>query len=411
MTILQAHKYYWPRDGASNYMLSLSKLLEERGETVIPFAMQGRENLPTPYGEFFVPEMNLRDPEKANVGEKIRYTLRMFYSIEAKKRMRKLLDTHPVDIAHIHNIYHHISPSILSELKRRKIPIVMTLHDYKLLAPNYTMFHHGAVHEEDARGWYLSCVKNKCMKDSRAQSAIVVAEMIWHHKIMKYYERYVDTFIAPSRFMRDICIKFGWDEQKFVHIPHPAFVESKHHVSKKDKEYVAYVGRLSEEKGLLVLLRAASYTPEIPYVIVGEGPLENRMRGMIASRKLKNVWCVGFKTGAELETIISEARVLVLPSIWYENYPLSILEAKAAGNIVIGSNIGGIGEMLPPELVVEAGNEEMLAHTIQEWYHKKASERKKMGAQLQEEVKKENAPLAHVRAIENVYAALTKHTT
>ncbi|MFH1766714.1 MAG: glycosyltransferase, partial [Patescibacteria group bacterium] len=251
MKIIQAHKFYWYRDGASNYALFLSELLRNKGHEVIPFAMQNPKNLDSAYGKFFVSGAELDDPSQVSLSKKIKYAGRMFYSCEAKHKMKALLRSESVDIVHLHNIYHHISPSILPVIKKKGIPIVMTLHDYKLICPNYTMFHHGAVHEEDCKGWYGSCVKNKCMKDNRMQSRIVCAEMIFHHKIMKYYERYVDKFIAPSRFMMGKCIEMGWGADRFISLPNPIDKEQKATNKKQvDGDYVAYVGRLSEEKGL-----------------------------------------------------------------------------------------------------------------------------------------------------------------
>src|SRR3989338_2357584 len=252
MTIIQAHKFYWRRDGASNYALDLASLLEERGHTVVPFAMKHTQNLKNQYERFFVSRMELGDASKLSLGQKMCYAGRMFYSFEARRRMQNLLRQEKVDIVHLHNIYHHISPSILPVIKKKGIPIVMTLHDWKLICPNYSMFHHGAVHEEDCRWWYGTCVKNKCFRDSRLLSSVVRWEMIFHHKIMRYYERYVDKFIAPSQFMMEKYVEHGWDRRKFVQIPLP--IEKKQETRNKkqgeeDRGYVAYVGRLSEEKG------------------------------------------------------------------------------------------------------------------------------------------------------------------
>jgi len=402
MHIVQAHKFYWYRDGASNYALFLSKLLEGNGHTIIPFSMHHPKALPSRYDKYFVSHMDLEDPEAVSIWQKLRYAGRMFYSLEAKKHMRTLLAEQSVDVVHLHNIYHHISPSILGEIKKQGIPIVMTLHDYKLIAPNYTMFHHGAVHEEDATGWYSTCVKHKCMKDSYAQSALVQAEMIFHHKIMKYYERYVDRFIAPSQFILDMCVTHGWPKEKFTHIPHP--IDSMAYaVSNKPGDYVAYVGRLSEEKGLQTLVDAAIQTPHIPYKIVGDGHLMPVLKERIEKENIPNITLTGFQTGKALHTLLNEARVLVVPSIWYENYPLSILEPKALGKVVLGSDIGGIKEMLPKELLSQAGDASSLAKSITLWYGATSAKRKNMGATLRKEIELGNDPGVHIAAIEAVY--------
>lgn len=403
MRILQIHKYYWPRDGASKYMLALEQLLTDAGHEVIPFAMQQEQTLETPYSKYFVSEMELNNPKNTSVVQKIRAAFRMIYNREARKKIAQLLDDEQIDVVHLHNIYHHISPSILLEVKKRNIPIVMSLHDYKLLTPNYTMFHHGAVHEEDAHGWYLSCVGNKCMKDSRAQSLIVTLEMIIHHKIFKWYERYIDLFIAPSRFMQDLCVRFGWPEEKFQHIVHP---QQREEGGDTSGEYVAFLGRLSSEKGVETLIRAAAQTPNIPYRIAGDGPERERLEQLAKELGATHVQFDGFLSGSAIEQFVAKARFVVVPSIWYENYPLAILESKAAGRVVLGSRIGGIPELLPDELLFEPGDVAGLAKRIDMWYSKPLSEIAAVGKTLQQQVRQENDPEAHVQAIIACYASL-----
>lgn len=407
MNILQAHKFYWHRDGASNYFFTLSEMLRAAGDTVIPFSMEHPENEPSAYAKYFVSHIDLSHPGAVPFGKKIVAVGRMLYSHEAKRHMNTVLSEHPVDLVHLHNIYHHISPSILPVIKKRGIPIVMTLHDYKLVSPNYSLFHHGAVHEEDGRGWYGTCVRNKCMKDSRMQSRIVRYEMIFHHKIMKYYERLVDRFIAPSEFMIDLCVRFGWPREKFVHIPHP--VDTRHYTSissAQEGTSVVYAGRLSEEKGLLVLLRAAAQTPDIPYVLIGSGPQEAVLRQEIETQNLRNVTLTGFLTGESLRHVQKQARLMVLPSIWYENYPLSILEAKAMGKMVIGTNIGGIPELIPDACVVPPGDASTLAARISQWYHATPRERRAYEERGRQEVDRVNHPEQHLAAIKALYRTL-----
>ncbi len=387
-------------------MLELTDLLQQNGHEVVPFAMKNPENLPTPYDRFFISNLDLSGATRLSLGKKIQAAGRIFYSTEAKKNISALLDEWRPDVVHLHNIYHHISPSILSVIKARKIPIVMTLHDYKLLSPNYSLFHHGAVHEEDAKGWYLSCISNKCVKDSRAKSMLGTAEMIWHHKFMKYYERFVDRYIAPSHFMLDLCVLHGWPENKFVHLPHPMPVTGVQEAH-TTFSYVLYHGRLSEEKGLITLLDAAKRTPHVMYRIAGTGPMEQFLRDRITQEQLHNVQLLGFQSGTALSDTIRDASIVVVPSVWYENYPLSVLEAKAAGTVVIGSRIGGIPELLPDALLVAPGDALALAQKIEMWQKKSPADLERMGKVLRQDVEKKNDPKKHVQAIESVYTSLT----
>jgi len=404
MKIVQVHKYWWRRDGASNYALDLSFELQKRGHTVIPFAMQQSETAETGYNQYFVSNMDISNPDNLSLKQKIQHAVRMWYSREAKLKMAALLDAEKPDVVHVHNIYHHISPSIITEIKKRGIPIVMTLHDYKLISPNYSMFHHGKIQEGDANAWYLGCIANKCMKDSYINSAVASFEMFLHHKILRIFKK-VDMFIAPSMFMKRTCERFGWKSHKFTHIVHPIDTQ-KYAVQTADLGYVAYIGRLSEEKGLHQLLQAAQKTPEISYKIVGTGPETSSLHEFVRANGLQNVEFTGFKTGAHLERLIKNARIIALPSVWYENYPISILEAKAMGKIVVGSDIGGIPELVDRRFLAESGNIEELTSVISKWHSADAKVRRSIGLHNRSEVEHNNSVRVHIDAIEGLYRSL-----
>lgn len=404
MKIVQVHKYWWHRDGASNYALQLTELLESRGHEVVPFGMLQKETLETGYNDFFVPEMRLSQPGKLSIAQKVRNATRIIHSRVAKKKMAALLDTVKPDVVHIHNIYHHISPSIFSEIKKRGIPIVMTLHDYKLVSPNYTMFHHGRIQERDHAWWYLKCIANKCLKDSYVYSAVIALEMMLHHKIFDVY-RHVDRFIAPSHFMKDICVRYGWEPHRFTVLPHP-IDSTKHKAHYNDDGSVLYLGRLSEEKGVGVLIGAARMTSHIRYNIVGTGPLLESLKQTCESGGLANVRFTGFKTGKALDTLLQQARIVVVPSIWYENYPLSILEAKAMGKMVVGSDIGGIPELIDKRFLVPPGDAQALAAKIDEWHQESPKKRKAVGEHNRVEVERINDPSTHISRVEKLYTSL-----
>jgi len=405
MNILQAHKYFWRRDGASNYMIDLSRELDKAGHKVIPFTLNQEETFDSDYSEYFVSAYNLSTPDKYSLAKKIEIASKMIYNYEAKRNMDQLLHEVDVDLAHIHNIYHHISPSILPSISKQGASIAMTLHDYKLISPNYTMFHHGKIHREDCEGWYLNCIKNKCMKDSLVQSILVTLEMIIHHKFWRVYENYIDKFIAPSKFMKDICVEYGWEEDKFVHIPNPIDAEE-FEFSEESGDYIAFIGRLAEEKGVEVLVEAAAKLPEIPFYITGSGPLSDQLKATVKQKKLDNVHFDGFLSGKDLKQRIRGAELVVLPSIWYENYPISILEAKAMGRIPIASDIGGLPEQLPEELLVEPDNAKALAAGIEKWFTESEQKKKKLRKKLRQEVETENNPQRHLEQILSLYRDL-----
>lgn len=401
MKVLQAHKYYWYRDGASNYALQLSDWLKKDGNEVVPFAMQELRSLASPYSKYFVSNLDLGKPGQLSLFTKIQATARMFYCREAVQNLKRLLATEKIDVAHIHNIYHHISPAILPVLKKSGARIVMTVHDYHLISPNYSMFHHNAIHEEDAEGYYFSCIKNKCVKDNRVYSAVKVAEMIWNFKIKKYYQKNVDIFIAPSEFMARKLIKYGYDKNKVVVIPNPVALVKKSNGG--NGKYVGFAGRLAEEKGVDVLLAAAKQLPHIEFKIAGSGPDEARLKEVCVAQKLTNVEFVGFKTGPAMQEFLDQASILVAPSVWYENAPLSVLEPMAQGRIVLGSRIGGIPEMLPKEFLFAPGNSAELADKILAWHMASVQERVDAGKKLQELAQARYSPEAHLTQILKVY--------
>lgn len=401
MKILQAHKYYWYRDGASNYALQLSDWLRKEGNSVIPFAMQEPQSLDSAYNQYFVSNLDLGKPGQLSLFTKIQATVRMFYCREAVQNLKRLLALEKIDVAHIHNIYHHISPAILPVLKKSGARVVMTVHDYHLISPNYSLFHHNAVHEEDANGYYFSCIKNKCVKDSRVYSAVKVAEMIWNFKIKKYYQKHVDVFIAPSEFMARKLIKYGYDKNKVVVIPNPVAVVKKS--NKGNGTYVGFAGRLAEEKGVDVLLAAAKQLPNIEFKIAGSGPDEIRLKEWCANEKIHNVEFVGFKTGTAMQEFLDQASILVVPSVWYENAPLSVLEPMSQGKIVLGSKIGGIPEMLPKEFLFAPGNSTELAEKIMAWHSASSDEHTQAGKTLQDLARSRYSPEIHMEKILKVY--------
>ena len=407
MNILQAHKYFWRRDGASNYMVDLSKQLQKNDHKVVPFSLDQEETIESRYDNFFVTYFDISNPEKYSLAEKIEIAAKFVYNWEAKNNIEQLINEldFKLDLAHLHNIYHHISPSILPAIKKNRASTVMTLHDYKLICPNYTMFYDGQIREQDCKGWYLSCIKDRSMKSSLAQSILVTLEMIIHHKIWGVYEKYIDQFITPSKFMKQKCIEHGWSEEKFSHIPNPINAD-KFEFSDKEGDYVAYIGRLSEEKGLDTLLDAAKKLSDIPFYLTGSGDYQQHLKTRCREENINNVTFDGFLTGKKLKSRIKQADMLVLPSIWYENYPISVLEAKAMGRIVIGSKIGGIPEQLPNELLFEPKNSIQLSEKIEKWFNKPKENKKELRKQLRAEVEQENDPDQHLQQILNVYKSV-----
>lgn len=369
MKILQVNKYYYPRGGADKYFLDLESALKEAGHEVAVFAMNHPKNQDSVYSNYFVSRVSFNNQ---NLIDKLKSPARVLYSFEAKRKFTKLLNDFKPDVIHIHNIYHHLSPSILDAAYKKKIPVVMHLHDYKLICPNHMLFTKGKYCEDCVKNKYYHCIINKCVKNSLSGSILATLEMYFHHDILKIYENKVNVFVAPSMFMKNIVVKFGQDEKKIevIYNPHN-LVENINTNTKDDYEpkrldnYFLYFGRLSEEKGLINLIEAAGLSGQ-RIVIAGTGPEEDNLKKNSESLKAP-VEFIGLKNSSELINIIKKAQAVVIPSIWAENMPLSLMEALSLGKIIIASNMGGLPEVIKDEengLIFEAGNSQKLADRI-----------------------------------------------
>lgn len=360
MKILQLNKYYWPKGGADRYMIELSALLESHGHAVVPFAMAHPNNLPTPYGRYFVSPVTTE--QFSSPKSSLRTFLRSLYSFEAKRHLGQLVRRERPQISHVHNIYTQISPSVLDLLYVKKIPTVMTVHDYHLIMPNYMMWAHGRICDLSTRG-LVSLTLSRFHKHSRLMS-FAQALAYKFHRSRKSYELAVKTFIAPSAFMRDQLIAHGFDPKKVVHVPH--FVETADKVPEyQDKGYILFIGRLTEEKGVEVLLRAMEQLPHVPCKIVGTGPEEAQLH--LLGDRMAHVSFEGYQSGEALWQFIRGARAVVVPSVWNEVFGLVALEAMAFGKPVIASNIGALPEVVIDRLtgfLVPAGDIHALREAV-----------------------------------------------
>lgn len=339
-SLLSVNNYYYPRGGAETVFLSHNRMFEDLHWQVVPFAMQHPRNLETAWARYFVEEIEF-GARYSWLG-RLRRAPKTIYSLEAHSNVKALLREHHFDICHAHNIYHHISPSILSAVKAKGIPVVMTLHDLKIVCPAYNMLASDGVCERCKGGKVYNVLLQRCIKNSLALSALVMVEA-YLHRILRTYERQVDRFVVPSRFYIDKLVEWGWERARFVHIPN--FID----VTQYQPEFepggpFLYFGRLSREKGLSTLIRAAARA-NVPVTIVGTGPDEAALRELACQAGV-NVEFLGFQSGAALHDAVRSARAVVLPSEWYENAPMSVIEAYALGKPVLGADIGGIPELV-----------------------------------------------------------------
>jgi glycosyltransferase involved in cell wall biosynthesis len=251
-----------------------------------------------------------------------------------------LLRVEKPDIAHLHNIYHHLSPNIIATLKKHGIPVVMTLHDYKVVCPAFKLFVKGAICEECRNRRFYWCVLKKCVQGSRLKSLLCALEVSWHRR---YYEM-VDALISPSRFLKAKIAEMGFPKRcRFI--PNAASLENGSPPAAVDPPQVICFGRLVEEKGIHLLIEAMQGVPA-DCLIIGDGPKKEELQDLAAQTPDARIQFMDHQPFPLLQTIVRRATMVVIPSIWYENNPFSIIESFSMGIPVVAARIGGIPEMV-----------------------------------------------------------------
>lgn len=341
MRVIQANKYYYLKGGAERYAFDLAKILERNGDAVVPFAMRSEKNVPTHYDRFFVSEVQT-DRMRFDL-EGLRTAGRMLWSFEAAKKFSALAAAFPSDVLHVHNIYHQISPSILAVAEQRGIPAVMTVHDYHLVSPNYGLYDQGKIVEPSVTHPYWDTLQRRLIGGSTLKSALSAFEG-WMHKVLDAYG-HISTFIAPSVFVQEKLMAYGIPQGKIEVVPH--FIDLEQRAPRYESEArVVFVGRLSQEKGVDVLLRAMKDVQLLTCVIIGDGPEKESLHALAKELNLDSVEFLGALHGEALEHEIARAKAIVIPSQSYETFGLTALEAYAWGKPVIASRIGALPEVV-----------------------------------------------------------------
>jgi glycosyltransferase involved in cell wall biosynthesis len=374
--LLNINNYFYRRGGAEAVFFDHTALFEEAGWDVVPFAMQHEQNLPSPWSDYFVSEIEYgRD---IGLRDKVVQAAKVIYSFEAQRELERLIDRARPSIAHAHNIYHHLSPAVFQTLKKAGIPTVMTAHDLKLACPAYKMLRDGKVCEECKGGRIHNVMVHRCIKGSLPLSGVVFAETLLH-KTLGTYRNKVDRFVVPSRFYREKLMEWGWPGEKLVHIPNFVDIDA-FSTDWAEGDYFVFAGRLAPEKGVDTLIRAAAASGQ-KLIIAGTGPEEVRLKKLADDLKADATF-TGHLSGDNLFRLIGQSRALVLPSEWYENAPISVLEAYALGRPVIGSDIGGIPELIRPGetgAIAAPASADSLAETLLQMNGRSAAGRASMG--------------------------------
>jgi glycosyltransferase involved in cell wall biosynthesis len=398
MKVLLANKFLFNNGGAEAVLLQERVFLTNTGAEVIDFAMQHDRNIPSPYSAHFVSRQEYRS---GGYFTKIKSALSLVHSREAVRKIGVLIDETQPDLMHCHNIYHQMTPSIVGVAKSRGVPVVLTLHDSKPVCPVHTRMRDGQLCSLCLPGEFHHVLTYRCAEGSIAQSATLYMEAIVQ-RWLRSYEK-VDRFLAPSQFMREAVLpRFPADRVKLLYNGVDVTNIS---ASDRDKGYILYCGRLSPGKGAETLLRAHEAAEcRWPLVIAGTGPLTDALK----SQFTRNVRFAGQLSGETLSTTLAEASLVVVPSEWCENCPMSVLEAMAYGKPVVAARIGGIPELVDDQatgLLFEPGNAEDL-RTCLECLMSDASRRAQMGAAGRNRVEAEFSLDKHNAELMAVYQSL-----
>ena len=358
MKIVTATKFYYPRGGLESYLFKIIETLKKHGHKVIPFSTKYKENIKSYYEVLFPEYLDISGVTPFDFHKKLLSVPKIMYNWEARKKMSKLLEITKPDILWGFGVHRHLSPSIFMEAKAKGIPVIHRLSDYAIICPNSRLTKGD---NSNCDGLlcplegYHNAIKNKCIRQSGnndnpsfASSVVGALEGYLHNKY-KAYVNNVDRFIAPSNFLKQLMIKCGVDESKISYIP--IFIDpDKYNPEFVSQAYFVYVGRLSHEKGLEMLLEAMSGLKHHKLLIIGDGPQKEDLERIKEQKNLINVKFMGKLVGEQLKRIVRNSRFVIVPSLWYENSPHVILEAFALGKPVLGAKIGGIPEYIEPNL-------------------------------------------------------------
>lgn len=401
LKILFANKFFYLKGGAETVMFDEIDLMKKHEVDVVEFSMSDPRNRPSSYASYFVSPKDYRSNSRAR---RLRSALSFIHSREAVDKISNLIRDQKPDILHCHNIYHQLTPSIINAASAAKIPIVLTLHDYKVICPVYTRLSNGEVCTKCSDGRYEALLTQRCADGSIGRSGLLWAEARFHAAAGSY--RRVDRFIAPSRFMRDAVAPL-LGESRVVYIPNGVDT-SRIEASRQDKGFVLYLGRLSSEKGVETLLRAhAADSAAWRLVVAGSGPLQGKLQSEFPLAEF-----TGHLTGEDLETKLREASLIVVPSEWHENNPLSVLEAMAHAKPIVASRIGGIPELVRhgrTGLLFEPKNAQQLSSCIRTMLSR-PDLRRKFGNEARKIAETEYSLERHGAAVLSLYESLLAPT-
>jgi glycosyltransferase involved in cell wall biosynthesis len=340
---------------------------------------------------------------------------RAFSGFVSKRLFEKLVRDFQPQIIHVHNICHYLSPAFLSVARKYHIPVVMHLHDYSLLSPNYLLFNEKGDYQGGKEECYFECVKDRCFKNSYVESFLVALEMYCEQRIQKIFTKNVTMFVAPSRCMQEQVKLWRPDIRNVEVIPHGVVIRplAEENVSLEHEQYFLYVGRLSSEKGVETLLSAFSQlaSKEVKLRIVGNGPLRETLKKRASELHIENrVQFLGFQKSEDVRVLMEKSLAVIVPSEWKEVFGLVVIEAMERGKLVIGARSGAIPEIIEDKktgILFAKGDTADLSRALA-WTLENPVRAQEMGSAGRIRVEEQYSSVQHRGAIEQLYQDLLK---
>ncbi|NLL77133.1 MAG: glycosyltransferase family 4 protein [Clostridiales bacterium] len=376
MKVLMVNKFLYPNGGSETYVFKSGEELMKMGHEVQYFGMEHERRIVGNRAESYTSNMDFHTGKL----QKLLYPFKIIYSMEARKKLRKVLEDFEPDAVHLNNFNFQLTPSVIYEIRafdkkrKKKTALIYTAHDYQWVCPNHMLRipANGKLCMRCVNGSYGNCAKYNCIHNSKIKSILGTIEGTLYKKLKTY--RHIDKIVCPSEFMNRILSNNPLLKEKTVTLHN--FIEKSsgiHINSDEKKDYILYFGRYAEEKGIRTLLEVCEELEELPFVFAGNGPLEEMVN------KVKNIENKGFLSGEELKKIIREARFVLFPSEWYENCPFSVMESQMYGTPVLGADIGGTPELIKEYVtgeLFESGNKEALKAAIKKLWDDRETCRK-----------------------------------
>lgn len=397
MKILLVNKFFFMNGGSERVFFQERAFFLEKGYDVVDFSMRDARNFPSPFIDFFIPNVSYRDTH--GILNKLKQGVSFVHSSVAVKNIERLITQEKPEIAHLHNIYHQLTPSIIPVLKKHGVNVVLTLHDSKLICPAYLALKNGEICTECEGQYFWKPLTTNC-QSSRLGSLLLSLESLWH-KWRGSYDA-VDLFLSPSHFLADLISKRI--ASKKIKVLHNGIDIEEYRPNYCDDGYALYFGRLSKEKGIKTLLKAHNALPGgLPLKIVGTGPLADELQKLYPQAMF-----LGYRSGQELNDLIANSAFVVVPSEWYENCSMVVLEAMAFGKPIIGSDVGGIPEQIDDGktgFLFKMGNANQLAEKMQ-ILSDNPDMRLIMGKAAREKLEKQYSLQAHCDELLSIYYEL-----